>query len=62
MWWNPVHKEWEDVEPLTDKGTLEVDIEENPIVNVLYGPNGEVLARFSEKRAIPFGFGSSNRG
>lgn len=39
--------------------SIEVHETENPIVNVLYGPDGEVLIEMRERRVQPFGFNRS---
>jgi hypothetical protein len=47
----------EDVEEMSvDVPPLEVELSDNPIVNELLGPDGEVIARFSERPVVAFGF------
>lgn len=48
---------WELVSGLEPMSSIEVEITDNPVVAVLYGPDGDVLVEFHERPVYPFGFG-----
>jgi hypothetical protein len=49
---------WEDVENgrATPPEQLAVDVTENPVVAVIYGPKGQPIRQMRERAVVPFGF------
>ena len=41
---------------LPSEHSLEVTVTDNPVIGVLYGPDGRVLAEVHEREVLPFGF------
>ena len=57
----PHHPEqdWPEDEWVTDVPNLTVEITDNPVIAVLYGPDGETpLITWFERRTVPIGYHS----
>lgn len=51
-WLNPRTEEWEDFEPIIPT----CEVEDNPVIGQLLGPDESVLVEVRERPTVPFGF------